>query len=146
MDCLLPSRAASARNHCTCGPENCLACWGAACNVSAHQAMRLSRQQCNLGYESLDDGATERVEILSDQDERPGTADDIILVVYLEPAVRVGMLGGPRLRLVHQDHQTIDDDAFGDDFVAGKHDVAARSIGAVAGHLDGAALAGDRRA
>src|SRR5262245_59864670 len=111
--------------------------------VSAHDNMRrwirCRRERGNLGDQFLDDGAAERVEVLGHQNERARAADNVVLVVFLEAARRIGMLGVPRHRPVAQDDVPIDDDPFGNGLVAGKLHVAARIVGAVIGDVDGTA-------
>src|SRR5262245_66141206 len=60
--------------------------------VSAHD-MRHRRERGNLRDQFLDDGAPERVEVLGHQNEGTRAADNIVLIVFLEAARRVGMLG-----------------------------------------------------
>src|SRR5262249_36132326 len=111
--------------------------------VSAHdnmrRGMRCRRERGNLGDQLLDDGAPERVEVLGHQNERARAADNVVLVVFLEAARRIGMLGVPRHRPVAQDDEPIDDDPFGNGLIARKLYVTARRVGAVAGDVDGTA-------
>ena len=106
--------------------------------VSTHDDVRRRRQEGNLGDQLLDDRPAERVEILRHQDECAGAADDVVLVVFLEPAGRVGVLGVPGHRPVAENDQAVDDDALGERLVAREPDVTAGIVGAVAGDVDGA--------
>src|SRR5947207_11603023 len=85
-----------------------LACGCEACNLSTQRARRRARQQGDLGDELLDDGTAERVEIFGHEDERAGTADDIVLIIFLKATGRVSMLGIPRHRPIAQDDKPID--------------------------------------
>src|SRR5262249_14431274 len=71
--------------------------------VSAHDDMRRAREPGNFGDQFLDDGAAERVEVLGHQNERARAADDVVLIVFLEAARRVGVLGVTRNRPVYTD-------------------------------------------
>ena len=135
----LPSRPTAQIERYTRRPGNCLPCCGKACNVSAHQTLRRGRERGNLGDQFLDDGAAERVEVLGHQNERARAADHVVLVVFLEAARRIGMLGVPRHRPVAQDDEPIDDDPFGNGLIARKLYVTARIVGAVAGDVYGTA-------
>src|SRR5262245_43124823 len=86
--------------------------------VSARCKLGRRGRQRDLGDHFLDDGAAERVEVLGYQDERARAADDSGLIIFLEPAGRVGVLGIPGHRAVAQDDETVDDDALGDGLVA----------------------------
>src|SRR3954469_18441953 len=61
--------------------------------VSARDGARWRRMKRDLGDHLLDDGAAEGIEVFGHQDECARAADDIVLVVFLESAWRIGMLG-----------------------------------------------------
>src|SRR5437762_7668835 len=83
---------------------------------------------------------------LGDDGERPETADDVVLEVFLQAARRMGVLRPERLRQRRQDDQAVDDDALGDGLVAGVGDQAAGIVVAVAGNVDDMPLRLERRA
>jgi hypothetical protein len=99
----------------------------------------------DLGDHLLDDGATEGIEVLRHQDECARAADHIVLVVFLEPAGRIGVFGVPRHRPVAEDDEAVDHDPFGDRLVTGELDVAAGIVGAVSRDIDGTARTFERR-
>src|SRR5262249_3848996 len=79
--------------------------------VSAHDDMRRRRERGNLGDLSLGGRTAERFEFLAPKNDRPRTADNVVLIVLLEAARGVGVLGIPRHRPLAQDDESIDDDA-----------------------------------
>ena len=88
----------------------------------------------------------ERAEVLRHHHERARAADDVVAVVFLEAAGRIGVLGDARVLQLGQDRDPVDHDALGDRLIAGRLHVATRIVGAVARHVDGMPLGLVRRA
>jgi hypothetical protein len=61
------------------------------------------------------------------------------LVVIIEAAQRIGVVGAKRLRILGQNDEAIDGDTFGKSFVTRNDDVAAGIIVSIARDVDGAA-------
>src|SRR5580704_4208396 len=93
----------------------------------------------HLGDHFFDDGLTKRVEVFRDHDEGARAAHHVATIIIGETARRIGVVGIPRHRVVAEDHEPVDGDAFGHRLVAQHGDVAAGIVGAVAGNVDGAA-------
>src|SRR5215471_16733811 len=53
---------------------------------STHQCAVRRREQRDLGDQLLENGAAERVEVLRHQDKGAGAADDVVLIIFIEPA------------------------------------------------------------
>ena len=93
--------------------------------------------QGDLGDQLLDDGLAERIEVFGHHDECPRAADNIVLIVFLQTARRVDVLGVPgHGRGVAENHQAIDGDALGDRLVASESYVPARIVCAVPRDVD----------
>jgi hypothetical protein len=105
-------------------------------NPSAQYGAADGRERGGLGDQLLNDCASERIEILRHQHERARTADDIFLIIFVQAAGRVGVLGIPGHRPVAQDQKSINDNAFGNRLVTRQLDIASGIVGAVAGYIE----------
>src|SRR5216683_5937852 len=86
----------------------------------------------DLGDQLAEDGVAEMLETVDRDDEGARPADDVVAVIDIETG------------LERQDGQAVDDDPSGDRRVARRRGGPADIVGAVAGYVDDAALAGER--
>src|SRR5687767_7094472 len=93
---------------------------------------RLRRQRGDFLYQLGAGGFLEFAPLLDRNHEGARPADDAILVIDIE---RVDIHAGTD-RILQHDRQAIDDDAFGQDFIAHDRDRWAVVVGAVAGNID----------
>src|SRR5262249_33887980 len=80
----------------------------------------------------FDNRLAKGVEVLCLEHEAAGPADDVIAIVFCQPAGRVGVFGIPRKRYLAQDDQTVDGDAEFKRFVSCLTDIPPRVVCAVA--------------
>src|SRR5260370_38343498 len=78
--------------------------------------------------------------------ERPETADDVVLKVFLQAALRMRVLRAERFRQRRQDDQPIGGDTLAEGIVAGVGDRAAGIVVAVAQAINNTPIRLERRA
>src|SRR5262249_24201730 len=100
----------------------------------------------DLGDELADNRFAKTVEGLCHPHEGPRAADDIVAIVMIKPALRIGVFRVPGQRRFAQDRESIDRDSLGHRLVAQFSDVAAGIVGAVTGNVDGVAARSEWRA
>ena len=75
--------------------------------------------------ELVEDRLPERVEVLGDHDEGPRAANHVVSVVIIEAARRIGVVAVKVRRILGQNDEAIDGQAFGESFVTRNGDDAA---------------------
>jgi len=100
----------------------------------------LRRPASDLRNKFLHHGATERIVVLCHHHKRAGPTDDVVAVIFLDAAGRIGVQGILGKLDVGQNHNAVDDDAFGDRSITEELDIATGIIGAIARHINGVAF------